>query len=279
MSLLFNISDLKELIKNFYTLTKIRTVIFDDSLHELVAYPSKHSKYCQIIRKNSKLEENCHACDHKACMQSKINQKLYTYQCHAGLTETVVPIKENNIIIGYIMFGQILQTNSRNDLWKQISVNLKPYNINVSELHKAFLSLNNVSQDVIKASTKMMEICASYLYLARKFILKKDSLAQKIDSYINSNIKENLSAQHICEKFNISRSCLYKICSKSFGTGVAQHIRNIRINNAKKLLVDTDIHIYEIAEKVGIGDYNYFTKVFKRETNILPSKYRKDNQI
>src|SRR5690554_336322 len=280
MSLMFNISDLNNLIKDFYTLTKIRTVIFDDSMHELVAYPNRHSTYCQLIRTNKLLEENCHNCDYRACMECKNNQQhYYTYQCHAGLTESVVPIKADNIIVGYIMFGQILQADSKDKLWKEISSNMKQYEINIEELYKAFLSMKVISQDEIIASAKMMEICASYLYLSRKIILKKDTLAQKIDTYINSHIREDLSANIICKKFNISRSRLYKICAKSFGTGIAQHIRNIRINYAKKLLVDTNLPIYKIAEAVGIDDYNYFTKVFKRETHVLPSQYRKENQL
>lgn len=139
MNLLFNILDLKELLLNFYTLTKIRIVIFDDSFHELASYPTRHSSYCRIIRSDSKAEEKCIACDQQACLYCKRNQQLYTYQCHAGLTETVVPIKAENIIIGYIMFGQLLQTDNRDVLWEDISKNLSLFNIDMNELYKTYI--------------------------------------------------------------------------------------------------------------------------------------------
>lgn len=279
MNVHFNISDLKEVLKNFYTLTKIRVVIFDDSFHELASYPTIHSTYCRIIRKDHKAEFKCIKCDQEACIICKKSQKLYTYQCHAGLTETVVPIKTESMIIGYIMFGQVLQTEDRNRLWQEICKNLSCFDINTDELYSVFSREKNISPEIISAAAKTMEISASYLYLARKLILKEDTLAQKIDAYINSQIKEDLSASAICKHFCISKSHLYKISEQCFGLGIAEHIRSIRIHISKQLLGDTDIPIYEIADQVGIHDYNYFTKVFKRETGILPTLYRKENSI
>ena len=57
-----------------------------------------------------------------------------------------------------------------------------------------------------------------------------------------------------------------------------EHIKDLRIEKAKNLLKSTDKSITEIAALCGIPDYNYFTKVFKSETNETPSKYRKSNK-
>lgn len=279
MNLLFNISDLKELLRNFYILTKIRVVIFDDAFHELASYPTRHSTYCGIIRRDSNADLKCIKCDLEACLTCKKNQKLYTYQCHAGLTETVVPIKAESVNIGYIMFGQVLQTDNRNKLWQEICNSLSCYDIDKDELYNAFLRKKNISPEIITAAAKTMEISASYLYLARKLVLKEDTLAQKIDTFISNNIQEDLSAPALCKHFGISKSHLYKISEQCFGLGIAEHIRIIRIHMAKQLLGDTDIPIYEIADLVGIHDYNYFTKVFKRKTGVLPTVYRKENSI
>lgn len=279
MNLLFNISDLRELLRNFYTLTKIRVVIFDDSFHELASYPTRHSTYCRIIRSDSKADAKCRTCDRDACLLCKRDVKLYTYQCHAGLTETVVPIKAKNIIIGYIMFGQVLQTEDREILWQDICKNLSSFDIDMDDLYDAYLKKKNISKEMITAAAKMMEISATYLYMSRKIILKEDTLASKIDTYINSHLREDLSAEVLCKTFDISKSHLYKLSEQSFGMGIAEHVRNIRLHNAKSLLGDTNMPIYEIADQVGIIDYNYFTKVFKRETGMLPTTYRKENTM
>lgn len=149
----------------------------------------------------------------------------------------------------------------------------------MKELCSAYLRKKNISKEIIAAAAKTMKISASYLYLSRKLILKEDTLAHKIDAYITSHIQEELSAAALCKQFSISKSYLYKLSEHSFGMGIAEHIRNIRIHLAKKLLGDTDAPIYEIADQVGICDYNYFTKIFKRETGILPRVYRKENTM
>lgn len=279
MNLLFNLSELRDLLKDFYTLTKIRIVIFDDSFHELAYYPNRHSKYCCIIRNNTEANEKCISCDKNACLHCKKIQELYTYQCHAGLTETVIPIKSENIVIGYIMFGQLLQTDNRESLWKDICRDLSSFDIDMNTLYKAYTKKKNISKETIVAAANMMKISANYLYLSRKFTLKRDTLASKLDSYINTNIKKNLSASVLCEHFSISKSHLYKLSEQSFGIGIAEHIRSIRIHMAKRLLGETDAPIYEIADQVGISDYNYFSKVFKRETGVLPTTYRKENSV
>lgn len=276
MSLLFNPADLKELLHNFYTLTKIRTVIFDDSFHELAAYPTRHSTYCHIIRSDPRAESKCITCDQTAIMHCKNEQSMYTYQCHAGLTETVVPIKAENLVIGYIMFGQMLQTDSREDLWQTICTSLSSYHMDKEALYSAYLRKKSISKDIIAAYAKTMEMSASYLYLSRKLVLKKDALAQEIDTYITEHIREDLSVPVLCNQFRISKSFLYKLSEQSFGMGIAEYIRKTRVQLAKKLLGDSNMPVFEIANQIGIPDYNYFTKVFKREAGLLPTTYRRE---
>ena len=54
-------------------------------------------------------------------------------------------------------------------------------------------------------------------------------------------------------------------------------IKRRRIEKAKELLMQTDDAIASIAENVGMPDYNYFSKVFKAETGLTPTGYRKSN--
>jgi len=55
---------------------------------------------------------------------------------------------------------------------------------------------------------------------------------------------------------------------------VGKLITQKRIEAAKKKLIESDMPIREISEIVGIPDFNYFTKVFKRATGSTPSEYR-----
>ena len=55
---------------------------------------------------------------------------------------------------------------------------------------------------------------------------------------------------------------------------IIDYINKTRIENSKRLLLETDYHISVIAEKVGIADYNYFSRVFRKYEGISPTEYR-----
>ena len=275
MSLVFNIKDLKELLVNFYTLTNIRIVVFDDLFCEIASYPTKHTDYCSLIRSIDELDEKCKLCDKKACLESKQDFKIHIYQCHAGLTEAVVPIRYDNLVIGYFMFGQIIQSDDREGLWKKIEKDFINTGINLEKIKRCFFSKKLISNEVIHAAARIVETNAAYLYLSRKLILEKNTLVSKIENYINEHISDDLSAPRLCSRFNISKSKLYEISNVNYGTGIAAYIKNLRIQKAKRLLKNTNLSVYNVAREVGINDYNYFTKQFKTVEGITPRNYRK----
>ncbi len=275
MELLFNIADIKGLLHHFYQLTNIRIVFFDHEFHELACYPSEHREYCMKIRSSQKGESLCSACDLKACKYCNDTGEPYTYKCHAGLTESVVPVKSNDMVIGYIMFGQMNVEPLEETLLINLVEILGQDGPSYSDLKNDFERSPSITDEYLDSARHIVDICANYLYLSRKVMLKKNTLATSIESYVTEHLAEDLSAQRIAEKFSLSKSALYRLSEQSFGVGIATHVRNIRIHKAKRLLKDTSLPIYTIANQVGINDYNYFTKVFKRETGHLPKDFRK----
>ena len=56
--------------------------------------------------------------------------------------------------------------------------------------------------------------------------------------------------------------------------GIAAYIKKLRMEKAKELLKQTDLTISQVAAQTGFSDYNYFCRVFKKETGIPAKKYR-----
>ena len=73
-----------------------------------------------------------------------------------------------------------------------------------------------------------------------------------------------ITIEDICDEFEIRRTKLYEISNHSFGMGISEHIRRMRVKVACDLLRNTEDRVSDIATEVGIPDYNYFTKVFKK---------------
>ncbi|MFQ8693002.1 MAG: helix-turn-helix domain-containing protein [Blautia hansenii] len=56
---------------------------------------------------------------------------------------------------------------------------------------------------------------------------------------------------------------------------LTDYVTNLRISYAKTLLAKTDVPIKSIAERCGIADIHYFTRLFKRICGMTPNAYRK----
>ena len=82
----------------------------------------------------------------------------------------------------------------------------------------------------------------------------------------------------MAEKFHISKSYLSKKFKHVTGFGFKEYIVNIRIKNACKMLLDTDMTITDIAFECGFNDSNYFGDAFKHIKGIAPYKYRKNKE-
>jgi len=197
------------------------------------------------------------------------------YTCHAGLTEIVTPIRNGNLVIGYLMFGQVIDDHDKNEYWSEVYDRCIGYNADMRELYAAYQAIHTFKNEQLHAAATILEACAGYLWQERTIFLKEDNLIIRIDEYINENITADLSAAALCNKFNISRSRLFRYASEYYGCGIEQITRHIRLEKAKSLLETTNYPISEVSYMVGYGDYNYFIKVFKKNTGITPGRYRK----
>lgn len=279
MLLQYNVSKMQELLKSFYLLTKIRIVVFDDAFHKISEYPEHDCGFCTLIRENPVAIEKCRISDRFACEQCKTDNKLHSYTCHAGLTETVAPIHHGNMIIGYIMFGQVLRCDDKETYWLSVWQKCQYYGVEHDRLRNKYNKKFPITIDAVYASAKILEACAGYLWLQRAISLQEDDLPQKIDDYIIENLSEDLSVSALCQQFGISRSGLYKIAKEYYGKGIEQVIRDLRINRSGDLLKNTDMSVSEVALQVGFPDYNYFIKLFKKKMDITPKQYSKLHSV
>lgn len=271
----FNLSKLNSLLKDFYNITQIRITVFDDSFRELTAYPEHIAPCCQIIRNDPQAAAQCVRCDANACETAARSRSPYTYRCHAGLTESITPLTLGNIVIGYLLFGHVFSYPAHEEGWKTIQKNCSSYHIDADALKDACFACPIIPEDYIFSVSHIMQAVASYLCLERMVTVQRKELPVQIDEYIGTHYTEDIDASSLCRHFQIGKTRLYEISTQNYGCGIAEHIRNLRIENAKTLLIGhPEMKIDEVASACGFSDYNYFITVFKRLTGTSPGKYR-----
>lgn len=276
----FNLIKLNSLLRDFHHMTGIRITVFDDTFHELAACPEQIADFCQIIRSDADAAAKCHYCDAKACETAARRRALYTYQCHAGLTESITPIIVGNIVIGYLLFGHVFSYPSHEDGWEQVRKCCQNYRIDMHALKTSCMQQPLITADYISSASHIMQAVAAYLCMERMVSLHQQELPVRIDSYIQAHFTEDLNAAQLAKYFGIGRTQLYEIAQQSYGMGIAEYIRNLRIEKAKQLLSEqSGLSLAEIASECGFNDYNYFITVFKRTVGMPPKAYARSQNL
>lgn len=270
---------LTRLVESFYKLTKIRMVIFDDCFNEIYCYPQEHTFFCDMMNKNPETHKKCTESAKISCQKCHECGEMVTYTCHAGLTEAVAPLREGNIIIGYIMFGQITNIKDKECFAEEARQRCESYPLDANEFNRRIRSVSYKSNDQIEAVSEIMNAFTSYIYLKKIIFMEKKEALANIISFIDDNLSSDLSIRTICEKNNISKTVLYDITKESMPGGIAKYIKIKRLNKAKELILHTDKSIEEISGLVGFLDSSYFRRNFKMYAGMSAKAYRKKKGV
>lgn len=105
-----------------------------------------------------------------------------------------------------------------------------------------------------------------------------DQLITKALDYIAAHYTENLTLQSVAGIVHLSKSYFSLYFKKQTGRNFVDYLIELRIREAKRLLVQSDNRIYDIAKASGFKDVKYFSKVFKKGTGLTPMEYREKHQ-
>lgn len=101
-----------------------------------------------------------------------------------------------------------------------------------------------------------------------------NSIVHDIKVFIEKNYKEDISLSDLADTFYLSKEHLSRLFKKETGQNLFSYIMDLKLKEAKRLLVETNRTLDDIAFSLGFSNGNYFSKVFKRNIGVSPSSYR-----
>ena len=134
----------------------------------------------------------------------------------------------------------------------------------------------------VRRKAAMLEVLAYYLEACDTLTVKlvADNRLTEITAYIDTHFKERLSVSDLAHKFGYSESYFIRYFKKHMGITPANYIIEKRISLAKELLQSTRLSMSEVALQSGFEeDANYFSRVFKSRTGLIPTVYRANSKI
>ncbi len=176
---------------------------------------------------------------------------------------------------------------------------LQQYQIHLMELLSAlyrFVANHDITSDPFSGDMRML--CNSLLDLEpdalRKWLVdislsfreelicarsrSTRSLVSGAKEYVHQNYQNaELSLDGICQVLGVSNSYFSTIFKKKTGKSFIAYLTDYRMEQASRLLIETDEKSYVIAKRVGYLDPNYFSYVFKKHYGLSPSRYRTEH--
>ncbi|HHX23923.1 MAG: AraC family transcriptional regulator [Tepidanaerobacteraceae bacterium] len=155
-------------------------------------------------------------------------------------------------------------------------------NIHLINLFKKYLNIDaSFGKDVLE-EIYFIEII---LYIAQLCYTNKSldtnyysndyiPIVKQLLDYINLNITEDLSLDHLAKEINVSKSYMCKMFRKYTGTTINKYITARRITEAKRLLKMKE-PIATVCEKTGFNNYSHFIRTFTNLVGFSPMKYAK----
>lgn len=156
--------------------------------------------------------------------------------------------------------------------WEKYILPTLASKIQIAELYHSAITLDVLKNNIV-----------SYLEHA----LGKDS-PNVLDSVLNTNhpklitaikyIHQNFSQIHaitdVSQYIDVTPNYLSKLFKTDLNMTFSEFLLQVRLNEAKRLLLDPQYKVYEIANLVGIEDDKYFFKLFKKYVGVTPNQYR-----
>ena len=97
---------------------------------------------------------------------------------------------------------------------------------------------------------------------------------RRVMAYIHEHLADDLSLTEVASVVPLSAQYFATLFKQSTGETLLQYIARCRIERAKELLIEKTLAIADICQQVGFRDQSYFTKVFRRYSNMTPKTYR-----
>ena len=105
---------------------------------------------------------------------------------------------------------------------------------------------------------------------------KNGHIASSVQQYISANFSDpTLSIESIADALGLSSSYLGKVYKSVTGHTILEQILDTRMQEARRLLIESTFSVAEISEQCGFSSDSYFYKIFRQENGTTPTAYRK----
>lgn len=241
----------------------------------------KGNPLCRIIRGTAEGARRCEACDRRHHAKAGAKGVANAYACHAGLIDMAIPIMIQGAHVATISSGQILPEKPSAAAFARLARRLRWLGPSGKRLRLAYAHAPWMPRRQLNEVMKLLQLFARQMcdsaWRIRELEAGREhpairaarTLIEQRYSDPEFTLEEaanaaGLSAAHFSHSFH-----------KRTGVTFTRFVQTLRINEAKRLLQETDRSITDICYTCGFNSLTHFNRVFRRGTGGSPSGFRR----
>lgn len=204
-----------------------------------------------------------------------------TFECFAGLCETMVPVKADTKLVAFLKTGQVMVKKPTRSAFRQAMSQLDQSNppATLEALEKAYFSTPIVPPERYRAMTTLLKTYAKQLSNASERIItecehSEPDFIKRAKAYLLGNYMNPVTLADTANAANMSVFHFSKKFKEAVGIGFADYLSRLRIQEAKKLLWNPHCSITEAAYEVGFQSMASFNRSWRKLETLSPKQYR-----
>jgi len=237
------------------------------------------SPFCALMVEQSR---GCGAC---LGVLEKLSQAArhepHTVVCQAGLTETAVPVRLGDRLIGFLQTGQVFRKEPTERQFQESVKLAAEWGVDAGcrELRKAYFGTRVMPGKQQASVVKLLSIFAQHLSMLSNQVLIQRDIAEspiiaKAKAFIREHRTERLGLAQVAQFVNISSCRLCRLFKRCTGLNFTDYVSLIRLEDSKHLLLNPHLRVSEIAYHVGFQSPTHFGRVFRDKLGQSPTQYR-----
>lgn len=240
--------------------------------------------FCGLMAQKSRA---CAAClQVQQSVVEHAQEEAYTLTCPQGLTETAIPVKLGERVIGFLQTGQIFRKKPTPAQFERAAAQLAEYGIEIEkeELKKLYYGTPVLSPKKYDSAVRLLCIFATQLSAVSNRVVLQQQNAEppaitRAKEFIHDHQTEDFSLRDAARAANMSVFYFCKMFKRTTGLNFTDYVTRVRLERAKNLLLNPNLRVSEIAYEVGFQSLTHFNRVFRKIVGQSPTHYRSHAQV
>lgn len=235
--------------------------------------------FCALMRQAN---PTCAAClQLQQRLEEEATEEATTLECYAGLSETAVPVRVGDNVLGYLQTGQVFLGQPSRQRLKAVS---RILNVGVAgavprRWEAVYEQTRVVAPKQYQMIIRLLAVFARHLGLVSNQLLigqtPADSpLVTKLRIFVAKYHREPLSQRETARAMSMSPFYFCRVIKAETGFTFTSYLARVRSEAVKEMLLNANLRVSEAAFAAGFQSISQFNRMFHRVTGETPSHYR-----